>query len=87
MTNPGIILDEIAIQELKEARTLHEYTDGSCMDNQNNSRATTAGWGFVASFSQHRPHEYPIVEMWGKVITDPNSNKWIGADIGSNNTG
>jgi ribonuclease HI len=72
------------------------YVDGSAIGNINVTADTPAGWGLVvvevdendlksgvALHSQGREVE----QHYGKVITDANHPKYIGAEVGSNNTG
>ena len=58
------------------------YTDGAGPSgNKPSTKCTPAGWGFVA-MDTHVRHESA-----GAVITDPQHARWLGAQIGSNNTG
>jgi len=54
------------------------YTDGSCFENTNCNKDTPAGWGVYVVGGP---------ELYGPVITDENRVQYIGAEIGSNNTG
>ena len=68
---------------------LHIYVDGSCIGNQNVDGDTPAGWGVVVITGSNdlgRGNGEILEEFNGKVITDPNENKFIGAEVGSNNT-
>ena len=63
--------------------------DGSCLGNQNVDASTPAAWGLVVVIgdsglgkgSGELHHEEA-----GPVITDPQQNGFIGAEVGSNNT-
>ena len=64
------------------------YTDGSAPINVS-SPSNPAGWGFAVvqgdTGSKHSNGKL-IEQMYGKVITDRNHFKYIGAEVGSNNT-
>lgn len=69
------------------------YTDGSAFgmnDGKGATKDTPAGWGFVVvegPTGQNHDEGTVVEEQSGRVITDSNHPLWIGADIGSNNTG
>tara|TARA_B100000287_G_scaffold332545_1_gene317583 strand:- start:4078 stop:4629 length:552 start_codon:yes stop_codon:yes gene_type:complete len=66
------------------------YIDGSCIENRNVTADTAAGWGFVVVIGDTgvgRGSGDLIHESSGPVITDPESKDWLGAEVGSNNTG
>ena len=69
------------------------YTDGSAFgmnDGDGATKDTPAGWGFVVvegPTGQNHDEGTVVEEQSGRVITDSNHPLWIGADIGSNNTG
>lgn len=69
------------------------YTDGSAFgmnDGDGATKDTPAGWGFVVVEGPtgiNHDEGTVIAEQSGRVITDSNHPFWIGADIGSNNTG
>ena len=69
------------------------YTDGSAFgmnDGKGATKDTPAGWGFVVvegPTGQNHDKGTVVAEQSGRVITDSNHPLWIGADIGSNNTG
>ena len=69
------------------------YTDGSAFgmnDGNGATKDTPAGWGFVVvegPTGQNHDEGTVVEEQSGRVITDSNHPLWIGADIGSNNTG
>jgi len=58
------------------------YTDGAGPSgNQPSTEKTPAGWGFVAMDTHVR------LESAGAVLTDSQHPRWLGARVGSNNTG
>ena len=66
------------------------YVDGSAKDNVNVTAATPAGWGFVVVEGDPGPkHDKgKMVKIaTGPVQTDPTKPDYIGALVGSNNTG
>jgi ribonuclease HI len=67
------------------------YVDGSAIGNVNVDADTPAGWGVVCVKSKigNNSHSSGKVqtELSGRVITDPESSQFIGAEVGSNNTG
>ena len=65
------------------------YTDGSAIGNQNVDKDTPAGWGFVVVENGDDTHSAgkAIIEKRGKVVTDESHPLYIGAEVGSNNTG
>ena len=67
----------------------HIYVDGSCLGNQNVDQETPAGWGVVVVTGSNdlgRGNGEIFHEFNGRVITDPDDSKFIGAEVGSNNT-
>ena len=67
----------------------HIYVDGSCLGNQNVDSETPAGWGVVVITGSNdlgRGNGEIFHEFNGKVITDQSDLKFIGAEVGSNNT-
>lgn len=66
------------------------YTDGSAIGNNNVTKETPAGWGFVViqgdPGSQHNEGT-EVTRQSGRVITHPSNPLFIGAEVGSNNTG
>jgi ribonuclease HI len=66
------------------------YVDGSAIGNQNVTAYTPAGWGVVCVKGEvgNNSHSSGKVqtELHGRVITDPDSSQFIGAEVGSNNT-
>ena len=69
--------------------TIYIYVDGSCEENRNVTSETPAGWGFCVIEGDNglgRGHGNLIYEENGKVITDRDSDFFLGAKVGSNNT-
>ena len=67
----------------------HIYVDGSCLGNQNVDEETPAGWGVVVITGSNdlgRGNGEIFHEFNGRVITNPDESKFIGAEVGSNNT-
>ena len=67
----------------------HIYVDGSCLGNQNVDSDTPAGWGVVVITGSNdlgRGNGEILHEFNGKVVTDSSDSKFIGAEVGSNNT-
>ena len=67
----------------------HIYVDGSCLGNQNVDEETPAGWGVVVITGSNdlgRGNGEIFHEFNGRVITNPEESKFIGAEVGSNNT-
>jgi len=67
----------------------HIYVDGSCLGNQNVDSETPAGWGVVVVTGSNdlgRGNGEIFHEFNGKVITEKSHSKFIGAEVGSNNT-
>ena len=67
----------------------HIYVDGSCLGNQNVDSETPAGWGVVVITGSNdlgRGNGEIFHEFNGKVVTDTSDSKFIGAEVGSNNT-
>lgn len=66
------------------------YTDGSAIGNNNVTKDTPAGWGFVVVQGDPGPkHDEGevVARLSGRVVTDPSNPLFIGAEVGSNNTG
>jgi len=61
------------------------YTDGSCPGNQNvQTQRNPAGWGVCVV----RPGgSEPLAELYGPVVIDQSDPGYLGAEVGSNNTG
>ena len=65
------------------------YVDGSCEENRNVSSDTPAGWGFcvvIGDTGLGKGQGEIITEKSGPVITEKNSEGYIGSEVGSNNT-
>ena len=64
--------------------TIVIYVDGSCAGNRKvETHVNRAGWGVhVCS-----PRGQMIVELFGPVVIAPQENYYLGAEVGSNNTG
>ena len=69
--------------------SINIYTDGSAMGNNNVTKDTPAGWGIVVVEGATGDHQSGkmIRQFNGRVITDPKHPLYIGAEVGSNNTG
>lgn len=66
------------------------YVDGSCLNNVNVNKETDAGWGFLVvegDLPLGNGKGEIIYEDNGLVITDSSSKNYLGAKVGSNNTG
>ncbi len=63
------------------------YTDGGCDGNGAGGVWGKAGWGAVAMKRGESGEREVVDELWGSVETDPESPFYLGATIGSNNTG
>jgi hypothetical protein len=58
------------------------YTDGSCPENTNVSFLNPAGWAFTfREFS----HLTDWVDSNGSVVTNPEDDRYVGSEVGSNN--
>ena len=77
------------MNSLADHPALTLYVDGSCLGNQNVDASTPAAWGLVVVIgdsglgkgSGELHHEEA-----GPVVTNPNQEGFIGAEVGSNNT-
>ena len=66
----------------KKKASISVYVDGSCSGNQNvRAKACNAGWGVVVL----QPNE--TIELFGPVVCNPAGRGYLGAEVGSNNTG
>tara|TARA_B100001996_G_C18656811_1_gene591512 strand:+ start:1481 stop:2032 length:552 start_codon:yes stop_codon:yes gene_type:complete len=66
------------------------YFDGSCQENRNVTKDTPAGWGVVVVKGDSglgRGDGEIIEELSGPVVTDSAEDGYLGAEVGSNNTG
>ena len=70
------------LQLEKKAAPVNIYVDGSCSGNQNvRVKACKAGWGVVVLDADD------TVELFGPVVCETNGKGFLGAEVGSNNTG
>ena len=72
------------------AERLTLYFDGSCQENRNVTSETPAGWGVVivrGDFAAGKGDGDVIEELSGLVITSSDEDGFLGAEVGSNNTG
>lgn len=71
--------------------TLDLYTDGSCPQNDLDLHAIErmAGWGSLAVAPGQDEDDSRVIlaELWGPVVTSPDCQYYIGAEVSSNNTG
>lgn len=71
----------------------HLYVDGSCRENHKKvSDVTPAGWGVAIFRSQAGvapafSRDDCQHQLYGPVVKDPKSHLFLGAEVGSNNTG
>lgn len=66
------------------------YVDGSCLGNVNVDSRTPAGWGLVVvvgDTGRGKGSGELLEERFGPVVTDPSNEDFLGAEVGSNNTG
>ena len=72
------------------ADRLSLYFDGSCQENRNVTAETPAGWGVVVVRGDSRLGKGDgevVEEMSGPVVTSSDDEGYLGAEVGSNNTG
>ncbi len=65
------------------------YVDGSCIENRDVDANTIAAWGLVIVVGDNglgKGSGNIIEEKWGLVPTNPATENYIGAEVGSNNT-
>ena len=70
-------------------RRVSVYVDGSCFENRNVTASTRAGWGFCVvegDLGIGNGKCRIIEEKRGEVVTSPESDGYLGAEVGSNNT-
>jgi ribonuclease HI len=70
-------------------KAVHIYVDGSCEDNRNVTKSTSAGWGYcviVGDSGRGRGQGELVEEKSGRVITNDSDIEFLGAEVGSNNT-
>ena len=66
------------------------YFDGSCQENRNVTAETPAGWGVVVVRGDSglgKGDGEVVEELSGPVITSADGDGFLGAEVGSNNTG
>ena len=72
------------------AERISLYFDGSCQENRNVTADTPAGWGVVVVRGDSglgKGDGEVIEELSGPVIVSPDDEGFLGAEVGSNNTG
>eukprot|EP00401_Gymnodinium_catenatum_P003972 CAMPEP_0117496278 /NCGR_PEP_ID=MMETSP0784-20121206/20571_1 /TAXON_ID=39447 /ORGANISM="" /LENGTH=556 /DNA_ID=CAMNT_0005291237 /DNA_START=115 /DNA_END=1783 /DNA_ORIENTATION=+ len=93
---PSVFLpaDERKALEVAQPDELAIYTDGACKGNRNvTSTVCPAGWGFCVvggggADGRHSDGTAKLVaELYGPVVLDSSSKFFLGAEVGSNNTG
>ena len=65
------------------------YVDGSCLDNQNVNSETPAAWGLAIVTGDNglgKGSGEVLEELWGFVVCNQDSEDFLGAEVGSNNT-
>ena len=70
-------------------RPVHIYVDGSCGENRNVTSDTKAGWGFCVisdDTGSGNGKGNLLTESFGHVVTNPDEEGFLGAEVGSNNT-
>jgi len=74
---------------MSEIRNVHIYVDGSCRENRNVTSETRAGWGICVvenGGASGNGRGDLLTEFSGDVVTDPEKEGFLGAEVGSNNT-
>ena len=99
ITMVGGLSKECIPQQLRylQPDSIVAYTDGSCLGNRHCAvNNYIAGWGAVllqgSSGTIENPADHGALiirhgKIWGPVVTDPQSEHFMGAKYGSNNTG
>lgn len=70
-------------------KSVNIYVDGSCEDNRNVTSSTPAGWGFcviIGDSGAGKGQGDLVTEKCGQVVTGPEEDSFLGAEVGSNNT-
>ena len=70
-------------------RPVHIYVDGSCGENRNVTSDTKAGWGYCViseDTGSGNGKGSLMTESFGHVVTNPEDDGFLGAEVGSNNT-
>ena len=80
------------IIEVKSASDglLMAYIDGSCLENKHVNAQTPASWSVVIVTGDNELGKGTgtiMTEFFGRVQTNPDADDFIGAEVGSNNTG
>ena len=79
-----VLQDDLVGRLMARDSTIVLYVDGSCAGNrQVQTVANRAGWGVLAC----SPSGAVLAELFGPVVTNPQSAHFLGAEVGSNNTG
>jgi len=79
--------------EALDSSKLSIFTDGSCKGNTNVAKqACDAGWGVLVTTIEGSGNKSNVDgtvtdELYGPVVTDSASDYFLGAEVGSNNTG
>ena len=74
---------------MRSTRPVHIYVDGSCGENRNVTSDTKAGWGFCViseDTGSGNGKGSLLTESFGQVVTNPDEEGFLGAEVGSNNT-
>ena len=69
---------------------LMAYIDGSCLENKHVNAQTPASWSVVIVTGDNELGKGKgtiLTEFYGRVQTNPDADDFIGAEVGSNNTG
>eukprot|EP00597_Dinobryon_sp_UTEXLB2267_P017622 CAMPEP_0201113684 /NCGR_PEP_ID=MMETSP0812-20130820/77978_1 /ASSEMBLY_ACC=CAM_ASM_000668 /TAXON_ID=98059 /ORGANISM="Dinobryon sp., Strain UTEXLB2267" /LENGTH=225 /DNA_ID=CAMNT_0047377237 /DNA_START=478 /DNA_END=1155 /DNA_ORIENTATION=+ len=87
--NAGRYALQIEPVTIKQPLTLHVYTDGSCIGNNDVQNSfCPAGWGIVLVSNDPDSGKWVIQQqLFGPVVLDEWSPFSLGATVGSNNTG
>ena len=78
------------VDSIPLAEQITLYFDGSCQENRNVTADTPAGWGVVVVRGDSglgKGDGEVIEELSGPVITSSDEEGFLGAEVGSNNTG
>ena len=78
------------VDSIPLAEQITLYFDGSCQENRNVTAETPAGWGVVVVRGDSglgKGDGEVIEELSGPVIVSPDEEGFLGAEVGSNNTG
>ena len=78
------------VDSIPLAEQITLYFDGSCQENRNVTAETPAGWGVVVVRGDSglgKGDGEVVEELSGPVIVSPDEEGFLGAEVGSNNTG